>query len=416
MARTHVLGERAYLQLPLIVTNPMNLPISKSQRGFSLLELMIASVIGLICVMAMTQMFRMGMNATFTVTQRAETQENMRAAIELMTKDISMAGAGLPSGGLQLPTGTVSKVACNQGGTCYVPGDVYPPSGSGVNNYMYGMLPGFANGVQSGAIIASAPAAVNDSITSIYCDYNFPLSNFKFTFASATGVTLTVVNAGATPNNILSPGGLNVGDLLLFLVSTAGAGVGNQGNSVQQTAAVVAEITGLPAGGGSINFAPGDALNLNQSAGTPNSFANLATPLVGTTYGSSGAATTMSVCRLNAVTYFLQVPPAGGTVQTPRLMRQVNGLTAVPVADNIINLQFSYDIINSVAGTMSANQSNPIAAGLSPGLIQKVNIWIMGVSLTQGGTRSQSMYLASSVSAGNMSFCNSYSSNNTACQ
>jgi hypothetical protein len=65
---------------------------------------------------------------------------------------------------------------------------------------------------------------------------------------------------------------------------------------------------------------------------------------------------------------------------------------------------------------MSANQSNPIAAGLSPGLIQKVNIWIMGESLTQGGTRSQSMYLASSVSAGNMSFCNSYSSNNTACQ
>jgi len=80
----------------------MKMPITKSQRGFSLLELMVASVIGLIVVMAMTQMFRMGMNATFTVTQRAETQQNMRAAIELMTKDLSMAGAGLPSGGLQL--------------------------------------------------------------------------------------------------------------------------------------------------------------------------------------------------------------------------------------------------------------------------------------------------------------------------
>src|SRR5271154_4830324 len=120
----------------------MKIPISKSQRGFSLLELMVASAIGLIAVMAMTQLFNMGMNATFTVTQRAETQENMRAGIELMTKDISMAGAGLPSGGLQLANaGGATKVGCNQTGTCYITGDIYPPSGSGVANYMYGILP-----------------------------------------------------------------------------------------------------------------------------------------------------------------------------------------------------------------------------------------------------------------------------------
>jgi hypothetical protein len=97
-------------------------------------------------------------------------------------------------------------------------------------------------------------------------------------------------------------------------------------------------------------------------------------------------------------------------------MRQVNGLNAVPVADNIINVQFSYDVINSVAGTMSANQSNPLGAGLSPALIQKVNMWVMGESLTQGGNKSQSMYLASSVAARNLSFCNSYSSTTTVCQ
>jgi hypothetical protein len=96
-------------------------------------------------------------------------------------------------------------------------------------------------------------------------------------------------------------------------------------------------------------------------------------------------------------------------------MRQVNGLTAVPVADNIINLQFSYDVISSTNGLMNANVSNPIAAGDSPGLIQKVNIWIMGQSLVQSGTRFQSMYLASSVSARNMSFCNSYSSSTSTC-
>ena len=105
---------------------------------------------------------------------------------------------------------------------------------------------GFGNGVQNGTVIASAPAAVNDSITSIYCDYNFPLTNFTFTFPSTTTASVAVVNAAVTPNNILAPGGLNVGDLLLFLVTTAGNGKTAQGTSATQTAAVVAEITGLP--------------------------------------------------------------------------------------------------------------------------------------------------------------------------
>jgi prepilin-type N-terminal cleavage/methylation domain-containing protein len=385
----------------------MKIPISKSQRGFSLLELMVASSIGLIAVMAMTQMFNMAMNATLTVTQRAETQENMRAAIELMTKDIGMAGAGLPSGGLQLANaGGATKVACNQGGTCYVPADTYPLSGGGAQNYMYGILPGFGNGVQGAAVITAAPAAVNDSITSIYCDYNFPLTNFNFTFPSGTQATVAVINGAVTPNNILAPGGLNVGDLLLFTVGTPGNGKTAQGTSIAQTAAAVAEVTGIP-NGTTINFAAADALNFNQTGA--NSLATVA--------ASAIAGTTINVCRLYAVTYFLQVPPAGGTVQTPRLMRQVNGLNAVPVADDIINLQFSYDVVNTVLGTISANQSNPIGAGLSPALIQKVNIWVMGESIIQGGSKkSQSMYLASSVSARNMSFCNSYSSQTTACQ
>jgi prepilin-type N-terminal cleavage/methylation domain-containing protein len=386
----------------------MKMRITNSQRGFSLLELMIAATLGLILIVAMTSLFRQGMNATFTVTQRAEVQQNMRAGIELMTKDISMAGAGLPSGGLQLPVGTPTKVACNQAGTCYVPADTYP-----TGNYMYGILPGFGNGVQNGVAIPSAPAAVNDSITSIYCDYNFPLTNFAFTFPSTTdaAVALVATPNAALPENILAPGGLNVGDLLFFLVSTPGNGVGPGGTSAAQTAAVVAEITGIPSNA-QINFASGDALNFNQGTAVPNSLANMINNLG----PALGGGNTVTVCRLNAVTYFLQVPPPGATIQTPRLMRQVNGLTAVPVADNIINLQFSYDVISSVAGLMNANTSNPIAAGDSPALIQKVNMWVMGQSLVSSGNRFQSMYLASSVSTGNMSFCNSYSSQSTVCQ
>ncbi|HUO26913.1 MAG TPA: prepilin-type N-terminal cleavage/methylation domain-containing protein [Candidatus Aquilonibacter sp.] len=383
-----------------------------SQRGFTLLELMVASAIGLLAIWAMTSLFKQGMDATFVITQRAETQQNMRAAIELMTKDISLAGSGLPSGGLQLPTGgTLSKFACNQTGTCYVPTDTYPNNASaGTSNYMYGILPGFNNGVENGAAIVNAPGRVNDSITSVYCDYSFPLSNFAFSFPNTTQATVApaaIITAGL-PTNILAPGGLNVGDLIFFLVSSPGNGTGNQGTSLAQTAAVVGEITGLP-NSTTINFAASDALNFNQTG--PNSLASAQANL-----NSAPAGNVVTACRLNVVTYFLEVPAAGGTVQSPRLMRQVNGLPAVPVADNIINLQITYDVINSNLGTISANQADPLGAGLSPALIQKVNLWIMGESLLAGGTRSQSMYLASSVSASNMSFCNSYSTQNTVCQ
>jgi type II secretory pathway pseudopilin PulG len=374
--------------------------IAQPSSGFSLLELMVAATLGLIVIMAATQIFKGAMAATFSVTQRAETQQNMRAAIEIMTKDLSMAGAGLPSGGLQLPAAP-SLIACNQAGTCYVPGGVYPNG-----NFMTGIVPGFARGVQNGAVIPSAPAAVNDSVTSIYCDYNFPLDNFSFTFPNANQANVgaaAVITAGL-PTNILANGGLNVGDLMLFIVTSPGNGTGNQGTSSAQTAAAVGEITGLPSNT-QINFAGADALNFNQTGA--NSLSSVAANYV--------AGSTLTACRLNVVTYFLQVPAAGGTVQTPRLMRQVNGLTAVPVADNIINLQFTYDVINGTNNTVTANQANPIGAGLSPALIQKVNMVVMGQSLLAGGKKYQSQFLASSVSARNMSFCNSYSSSQAGC-
>jgi prepilin-type N-terminal cleavage/methylation domain-containing protein len=388
----------------------MKITNSNSQRGFTLLELMIASAVGLVVIAAMTSLFKIGMDATFVVTQRAETQQNMRAAIEFMTKDISLAGSGLPSGGLQLVVNngaTKSRIACNQLGTCYLPNNTYPNSSSGVQNYMYGIIPGFNNGVQGAAVITAAPGQVNDSITSIYCDYNFSLSNFTFAFPSSSQATVTVNNVAVQPNNILSPGGLAAGDLILFLVSSPGNGAGNNGTSLIQTGAVVAEITAIP-NSTTIDFAAGDALNFNQNGAGMNN--NLASVIAGL-----GAGTQMSACRLNAVSYFIQVPAAGGTVQTPRLMRQVNGQNAIPVADNIINLQITYDVINSTAGTISANQVDPIGAGSSPALIQKVNLWVMGQSTTTAGRKAQSMYLASSVSARNMSFCNSYSSSTTSC-
>jgi prepilin-type N-terminal cleavage/methylation domain-containing protein len=358
----------------------MKMPKQEPGRGFTLLELMIAMALGLIVMAAMTSLFKTGMNSTMLVTQRAETQQNMRAAIDLMVKDISMAGAGLPSGGIQLPTGvgsSATKFGCDQAGACHIPAHNYPNT-----NYMFGILPGFSNGVEANAVIPAAPAAINDSITSIYADYNFPLFEYDVTFpVPGNGGSINLApNAGfvPAPPAINSAGGIQVGDLIM-ISNTAGTAVG--------------EVTGITTT--SLTFANLDPLNFNQTGATVTN--NIA--------AISGAAPPTVAYRLFAVTYYLTVPAAG---QTPRLMRQVNGLAPVPVADDIINLQFAYDIYNSTTSALDANQPNPIGVGDSPNLMQKINIVVMGQSMLNNGNKSQNLFLATSVSARNMAFRNRY--------
>jgi prepilin-type N-terminal cleavage/methylation domain-containing protein len=357
------------------------------KRGFTLLELMVSMALGLIVMGAMASLFRTGIQSTMLVTQRAETQENMRAALDLMSKDVSLAGAGLPSGGIQLPTGTgnngLSKYGCDQTGACHVVSYDYPNTPN--NNYMYGIIPGYKNGVESNAVIPAAPATFSDSVTVIYCDYNFPLFEYNMYFSSATsGANVSVVaNPIYTPAPpaLNAAGGIQVGDLIMI----TGGGL-----------TAVGEVTTLTAT--TLTFANNDALNINQDGAASGNLKAIATTV--------GTGTAVTAYRLFAVTYYLNLPTVAG--QTPRLMRQVNGLLPTPVADDIINLQVTYDIYNSTTDALDANQVNPMGNSESPNNIQKINLVVMGESILSGGNKSQSMYLATDVSARNMAFRNRY--------
>jgi hypothetical protein len=80
----------------------------------------------------------------------------------------------------------------------------------------------------------------------------------------------------------------------------------------------------------------------------------------------------------------------------------------VPVADNIISLQFAYDVYNAQLSVLDANQIDPIGAGDTLDLIQKVNISVLGQALGGTGNSTQNMALATSVSARNMAFSDRY--------
>lgn len=367
-----------------------------SAAGFTLVELMIAMFVGLVVLGAIATTFQSAMNATMVVTQRAQVQQDMRAAVDLMVKDISMAGAGLTSG-IQLPTGTgatVSKYACDQTPTCHVPNDTYPTVG-GVSNYLYGIVPGYLDGVEGGASIPAAPApAVNDSITIAYADFNILLNSctilscYNVTIGGSNDDQITLTAAsGQAPPLITAAGGINVGDLIM-LTNSAGTAV------VEVTGMSSSGTSGSSTAAGTMTFATGDPLNINQEGIAATN-----------TIKSIGAGSSTVATRIFVITYYISVPAAGGTVQTPRLMRQVNGLTPVPVADNIINLQFTYDVYNSATTTLDSNQANPIGAAESPNNIQKVNLVVMGQSILSNGS-SKALYLATDVSVQNLAFTN----------
>jgi prepilin-type N-terminal cleavage/methylation domain-containing protein len=384
------------------MTESMNMVKRNRIQGFTLLELMVAMALGLLVMGALASLFKIGMNSTILVEQRAEAQQEMRAGMDLMVKDLSLAGAGLPTGGLQLPTGTgnngLSKFGCDQTGTCHIVNHTYPANGTSTN-YMYGIIPGFSNGVEAGASIKAAPSppAVNDSVTVVYADYNFPLSQYNAQFPNVNGTSINLTASGTPyPPLINSAGGIQQGDIIMV----TGGGI-----------TAIGEVTNLSASGtggsanaaGVLDFANGDPLNLNQTGAQLGNLAQVA--------AATGVNTNVtSVTRLYVVTYYLTTSTAAyaGAPQSVRLMRQVNGLTPVPVADDIISLQFAFDTYNSTNGALDANQANPIGAGESPNNIQKINLVMMGQSITNWGNKSQNLYLATDISARNMSFRNSY--------
>lgn len=353
------------------------------QHGFSLLEMMIAMSLGLIVIGSTVQLFKMAVDSSRLVVQRTEMQQNMRAAIELMTKDISLAGSGLPDAGIQLPlNGTVSRYGCDQT-TCHVPNGTYPSNGA-VPNFMTGILPGYSKGVEANATIPYAPGARNDRITVIYADYSFPLNQYWLDFPApaSTGTQLNVNLPFPAPNpvpqQITAAGGIQVGDVIWLSNSV--------GNAVGEVTAVT---------NNSITFADNDALNLNQSAAT-----------VTNNIRALNNGTHLTGYRLYVVTYYLTVPVNG---ELPRLMRQVNGRAPVPVADDIINMQFAYDLFDANTNALDPNQADPLSFPNDQlGLIQKVNISIMGQSLVNNAKNAQSMRLATSVSARNMAFFDRY--------
>jgi prepilin-type N-terminal cleavage/methylation domain-containing protein len=385
---------------------------TNSSRGFTLIELLVALAVGTLVVGAAVQLFSQGLDATFVVSQRAEMQQDLRAASNLLLKDISLAGAGMPPGqGVALPSGTpnTSIYGCDQVGNCIPGGGIAYPCSTNVGPCtptLYGIVPGW----QLGITPPGSPVK-SDVVTIVYSDSVFALNCYLVTFPAGGAVNPVTFTAPVPtpPTCVLPPGlinpqpvndpvvGLTAGDLVLFQ-NTLPAGSG----------LAIGEVSNAAGGGGAyaVNFLNGDPLQFNQSGAAAGDLQQIVT-------GKNTTAT-----RIFVISYYLKLlpDPLGVGPGIPVLMRQVSGHLPVPVAENVVNLQFTYDTYDANGNLLNA-QGNAGYPGTSLNLIRKVNLSHFTIRSQISGARSylmttngyQSFDFQTSISARNLSYQNRYS-------
>lgn len=367
----------------------------RKTRGFTLTEMLVAMSIGLVVLGSAVSLFSRAVTLSFLVTQRAEMQQNGRSALDMMAKDLSLAGSGIPSGGVQLPDGlgaTASKFGCDTT-QCYITNNLFP-----LNNNLFGAIPNPNVGLP--VRTTTGTLGPNSDVVSVaYVDSTFPLNQYAVTLNTA-GTLATFALPSPLPNPLPTPWpptavndpaqGLKVGDLVL-LTNNVGSAVG--------------EVTLVAPAGANVNVTFGnlDTLNINQSAAANGNIKAI-------TAGSGTVAN-----RLLLISYYIDIPKGPDGVRytaddgAPRLMRQVNGQPPNPVAENVSGLQLSYDIFNDVSGVATANLKDAgISVGDSPNQIRKVNLVVSTRSPLRGGIGFQSLDLATAISARDMSFKDRY--------
>lgn len=409
---------------------------NSSARGFSLIELMVALALGMLITGAAVKLYSTGMDATWVIQQRAEMQQDLRAAEDMMLKDISLAGAGLTSftgESVTLPNGPIGTpiYGCSAGPVCPPNGAVTYPSIGGSPPTLFPIMPGFALGI-------TPPGSVtkSDLITVVYTDTNLALNCYSGAVNPVLGggptATDNAISFNATgniliftaPNNVptlpagcsLPPNlaypqalnntvnGLTPGDLVLFGPLGINAAVG------EVTAVTPSNPGNAPAVPGSeytVTFGPGDTLNMNQAGQLNDLTTQFGFPVGG------GQVANLVANRVYVITYYLQNQTDVSGHTTTILYRQVNGQPAVPLVDNIANMQFTFDTYNDDGTLLSGTQ---VPAGDSFNDIRKVNIahltihgQLYGIKSSLMATQGfQSFDVQTSISTRNLSYNNRY--------
>jgi prepilin-type N-terminal cleavage/methylation domain-containing protein len=368
----------------------------RSQKGFSLFELLIAMSVGAVVVGAAAMLYQKSVQVSNLVVSHAELQTEMRGAMNQIARDLNQAGTGIPLGGIPIPSTTSGginpKFACDAS-TCYI------TASNVFSGTLYKVTPGNNIGVVTSeatdAIVITYmdPIAPTGDLTSSATGLAW--SAYPTTNITDTGDALTMP-AGTTPVLNDPQKGLVVGDLLL-MQNDKGSAIGT--------------VTGFNAASGLISFATtGDPLKFNQPA-NPAVSGTLAALRISPTPATGPHYHPVTVSRIMMITYFVRKDPTDNHLS---LMRQVNARPPAPVAEYIEDMQISYDMLDDSTdpATLAANIADATLgtpAIAKPNQIRKINLRITARSprLNAQGDYDR-MSITTSIGPRNLSFYDKY--------
>jgi prepilin-type N-terminal cleavage/methylation domain-containing protein len=387
----------------------------KRQTGFSLIELMVSMAVLIIVAAAAVAALVQAQHVTAAVGLEANTQQNLRAGMHMLVRDLTQAGEGIPTAGVTIPnTAGVSAIPRpGPGGAAAL----FPATST-----LAQVTPGWTLG-EDAKTVNPVTLAVQDGllktdiITVLYVDDTLvssapgpggipapQLNAYPVVNPAAPGPACTgaMDPAGASvtlaPSCFTLPGGpvpLNPGDLIMFH--------NTNGSALEFVTSIVPPI---------IFFAGGDPASLNAT-GLPS----------GTVTTLNVGATPTDISRVWMVTYYIN---SNTNPSQPLLIRQVNypnyptvataTYPAQQVADFIENLSFSYDLLNSTApaGTYALGPGDaptPVAPD-TPFNIRAVNVTLSARSERPYTANNVPQYfrnnLSTQVSVRSMAFVNAF--------
>jgi type II secretory pathway pseudopilin PulG len=316
---------------------------AQSDSGFSPLELILTIGVLLIVIAAATTAFRDALDVSGSGSLIADANQSLRAATNLMVRDLMQAARGIPIGGVPIPSGD-GATAINRPGP---PGTAYQ-----FDNISYTTLPAIVPGPSLGP---SVNGQATDIVTIVMTDATLPELTLNATppvvdqpVLAADGATLDVGTSGWWITDAAA--GVRPGDLILFTNA-----LGSALQAVTQTD---------PATGG-VTFAAGDWFNVNQPGAAQGSITQiLATPVPQTI-----------ARRVLMITYYVDTASTPGV---PRLARRVNAAPGQALAGAIEDLELSYDLVDGLNNPV-AQRSVPVTIGgvlYTANQIRKINLHV----------------------------------------
>ena len=318
------------------------------EQGFTLIELLIATTIMLAVLAGVAVTFKSALDINESATLISDADQNLRAATNLMVRDLMQAGRGIPTGGIPIPSG-VGSTAVNRPS---------PPNAAySIDNVNFTTLPAIVTGASLGPTVESQ---TTDIVTVLMSDPTLPALTMNQTPAVAGQAALAAdgasLSVGPSTTWITDPvTGVKTGDLLLFT---------NPLGSAIQVVTSVASPT--------VRFAAADPFNLNQRGAAQGSIMQIIpAPIPQTT-----------AQRVLMLTYYVDSVTLPGR---PRLARRVGMAPGQALAGVVEDLDLSYDLVDGLTNP-AARRSVPFTLNsvlYTPNQIRKINLHLGVRSETQ---------------------------------